>query len=68
MGNRRESTKVDIEKALKLPHLVKTGQFQFRYLERGVGVFYHQELFLEPVWPHVTRRFPIKSLPFPALK
>ena len=29
--NRRESTKVDIEKALKLPHLVKTGQFQFRY-------------------------------------
>ena len=30
MGNRRESTKVDIEKALKLPHLVKTGQFQFR--------------------------------------
>ena len=29
--NNRESTKVDIEKALKLPHLVKTGQFQFRY-------------------------------------
>ena len=26
----RKSTKVDIDKALKLPHLVKTGQFQFR--------------------------------------
>ena len=29
--NYKKSTKVDLEKALKLPHLVKTGQFQFRF-------------------------------------